>query len=367
MASVVLLLLVGCRSHGVADAAVMETPAARSVASSVAGGASVALEEAEAVAYARSMMAQLAPAISFRLSGVDVYNRAYAMANLLLREGGAVSFSICTRGNEVTLTPTYADNEIMYYAYRHPSEKSRLTSEQKRALSLAQSVVKRVCSRHSTDYDRALALHDYLVLNSTYVSEMHGQDSVNAASRLLLSGRGVCDAYTRAYRLMLSIAGIENIFVAGEAQNDNHCWNLVRLQGHWVHVDCTYSDPKPDEKGRVYHTHFALPDSLLAEDHNWDRSRYPAATTASLYYPYRFAAFNTIEELVIWCRQHKMEFGNQYVTAYVSEIRGHVNNRHAAQRLFEEAHANLGVHVVVAFALEEHLPGVIVCRCNVND
>lgn len=364
--AVACVLLSGCGTRGGAVPAqpgVVNT----SLVQVEKGGVPTLTEERQVLAYARAAMAELTPSITFRLEGGDTYNRAYTLANVLLRDGVAVSFSICTRGSEVILQPNYADNEVMLYAYRHPSAQARLTSDQRRALSLARNVVNRVCAEYSSDYERALALHDYIVLNGTYTSEMHGQDSANATARLLLTGKGVCDAYTRAYRLMLSMAGIENIFVAGEAQRDNHCWNLVRLQGRWVHVDCTYSDPKPDEPGRVFHTHFALPDALLATDHQWDRSKYPAAVTSALYYPFRYASFATVEQLVVWCREHRMEVGSQYVTAYVEEVRNLDNNQYVTHRLFEAAHTDLGVHVVAAFALEENLPGVIVCRCKVND
>jgi hypothetical protein len=163
---------------------------------------------------------------------------------------------------------------------------------------------------------------------------------------------------------MLSMAGIENIFVAGVAQKENHCWNLARLDGHWVHIDCTYSDPMPDEPGRIYRTHFALPDSLIARDHTWTRANYPAATAIELYYPVRSAAFANIENFVLWCSEKSMTTPRQYVTAYIEELR-HLGRNHAeVQRRIELMHSRLGRQVIINFAVDEHLPGVIVCQCG---
>ena len=314
----------------------------------------------DVLSLARRQMEEMAPQISFTLSGGNAYNRAYEIADTLLRDGAAVSFRIQTRGNEVILEPRYADNELLWKAHQSEAVRATLTDAQRRALEVARKVVRDVCATHSGEYERALALHDFLVLNSTYNDSLSGQDTANATTRLLLSGQGVCDAYTRAYKLMLNIAGIKNIFVAGVAQGENHCWNLVCLEGRWVHVDCTYSDPMPDEPGRLCHTHFALPDSLLAADHKWNHSAYPAATSAELYYPMRYHHFPTMRDLLVWLAYESQP--HPHVTAYVEELSHFADKRSGAQFLIEQAHVELNAHIIRSFSVEEHLPGVIVCK-----
>ena len=335
----------------------------------VAGGSGIEksayFSESQALAYARAELQKLVPQVEFRLAGVgSVYERALKMAETMLRDGVAVSFAVSTRGNHVTLTPTYADNELMFRAYQEPVRRAALTADQRRALTIAENAVKEAQRNSSSQYECALALHDYLVSRSTYVTALHGKDSANATSRVLLTGKGVCDAYTRAYRLLLSIAGIENIFVAGVAQNDDHCWNLARLDGHWVHVDCTYSDPSPDEAGRVLRTHFALTDKLIARDHSWKSANYPAADSIALYYPFQYMAFETIEDLIYWCRSSRKVVGGQYVTAYVVELQRLGRNNDAVLQRMAQAHSRLGEQVIENFALEDHLDGVIVCKCK---
>lgn len=314
---------------------------------------------------ARAEIVKLSPQICYKWGGSeDAYKIAMQVADMLLREGSAVAFSVTVRGAAVTLTPTYADNEYLLRAHRQPMFRATLSTEQQQALAVAEAAVSRAVSRARTQYDAALELHDFLVSHSTYTTELHGKDSANVTTRLLLTGLGVCDAYTRSYRLMLSMAGIENIFVAGVAQKENHCWNLARLDGHWVHIDCTYSDPMPDEPGRIYRTHFALPDSLIARDHSWPRANYPAATAIELYYPVRSAAFANIENFVLWCSEKSMTTPRQYVTAYIEELR-HLGRNHAeVQRRIELMHSRLGRQVIINFAVDEHLPGVIVCQCG---
>ncbi|MBR5894925.1 MAG: transglutaminase domain-containing protein [Akkermansia sp.] len=361
VAVAVLMGLVGCRHEMRVDSARPVVPYVSGTTAELKGD--VVLTNRQQVAdYTRRMMGTLAPSITFRLEMSGAYDVAYAVADELLRDGVAVAFSVRGKGSQITLVPTYADNEVMLVAISNPSIRSGLSADRKRALALAEKIVKDVCSGASSDYERALALHDYLVLNCTYTPSLHGVDTANATARLLLTNRGVCDAYTRTYRLLLSIAGIENKFVAGIAQGDNHCWNLVRLDGHWVHVDCTYSDPTPDAPGRVCRSHFALTDSLIARDHSWNRDGYPVANSAQLYYPFRYAAFDSVYDLTLWCSRQADKPG--YVTAYVDEIYRCGADMKTVQLLFGQAHAELGLHVVRSFTLEDAVPGVIVCKCE---
>ena len=368
VAVLVSIMLSGCGhfvriGHAGTVASAHRAGSAAAVESEV--GKDAYLSESQALAYARAELQKLVPQVEFLLAGPgNVYERALSMADTLLRDGATVSFAVSTRGNHVTLTPTYADNELLYRAYLEPARRAALTPDQRRALTIAENAVKKAQQNSSSQYECALALHDYLVGKCSYVTALYGKDAANATTRLLLTGKGVCDSYTRAYKLMLSIAGIENVFVAGVAQNDNHCWNMARLDGHWVHIDCTYSDPTPDEAGRVCRTHFALTDKLIAYDHSWKRSNYPKADSVALYYPFRYMAFETLEDLVYWCRSSRKFAEGQYVTAYVVELQKIGRNNEWVQQRMEQLHLELGEHIISNFALEEHQPGVIICKCK---
>ena len=132
-----------------------------------------------------------------------------------------------------------------------------------------------------SDYDKALALHDWLIEHTAYDESYthYGSEGV------LFHGTGVCNAYTLTYSRLLSAVGINSKTVTGTATDrhsgasGSHAWTLVQLDGKWYHVDATWDDPIPD--GRERHTYFALTDAQLAEDHSWNTSDYPAATGRS--------------------------------------------------------------------------------------
>ena len=116
-----------------------------------------------------------------------------------------------------------------------------------------------------TELEKALNLHDYLVLNTSYDLNQSVPDLYDGytAYDILMCGNGVCEGYAQAYNMLLEKAGISSIMVTSDSMN--HAWNLVNIDGEWYHVDVTWDDPTPDAKGRVGHGYFLLSDKAFAQ------------------------------------------------------------------------------------------------------
>jgi len=110
----------------------------------------------------------------------------------------------------------------------------------------AAAIVRAVTDSSMTDYEKALALHDYLTCHAQYdVIAYHDDDGPKnypdsfRPEGVLMNGLGVCQSYAEAYAIMLSKAGIANTLEYGAG----HVWNMVMLEGEWTHVDVTWDDP----------------------------------------------------------------------------------------------------------------------------
>lgn len=129
------------------------------------------------------------------------------------------------------------------------------------------------------EYETALWMHDWLTANAKYdytYTEYYPEG-------VLLKGTGVCQSYALAYQLLLNRMGIENQVITSEEMD--HAWNLVKLDGEWCHIDCTWDDPGMG--GGENHNYFGMNDALISRDHVWPRSPYPDSTALSNYYPVR--------------------------------------------------------------------------------
>lgn len=170
-------------------------------------------------------------------------------------------------------------------------------------------------------YDQAVALHDALCENTTYDNTYHAADNQNLLVHALLHKRATSAGYARAYMLLLTLAGIDNVYVTGKFRimpgmsEVPQAWNLVRLEGKWVHIDVAADDQYPqraDSANKPSHSYFALSDNEIAHTHSGvhlyaDNPKLCVADTEELnYFHHTFAlmngkkvsyAFGSVEEL----------------------------------------------------------------------
>lgn len=125
-----------------------------------------------------------------------------------------------------------------------------------------------------TDYQKELAIHDYIVEHCEYGYVEHSKEYAYRAYGCLVQNKAVCNGYTEAMSLLLSCVGVENTIITGTAGGELHAWNLVRLDGNWYHVDATWDDPVPNRVNYAAHTFFNVPDYVMDDTHEWKKEMF---------------------------------------------------------------------------------------------
>lgn len=215
-----------------------------------------------------------------------------------------------------------------YYALKAYTDGLEIPETEKKAKQLYEIVtcIMNECIDDSmTDFEKEVALHDYLVEHCKYsqdVSQPSGSD-IYRAYGALVNGDAVCNGYAEALQLLFACAGIESQFVIGTADEVDHAWNLVRLDGVWYHLDATWNDPLPDQEGVAVHSFFNVTDEIMEQSHTWNREEYPEAFSMNHnYYVYRGLYFGDFNEY-----QHK---------AYDMMVSGQQNRFEAVIRNYNE-------------------------------
>lgn len=90
-----------------------------------------------------------------------------------------------------------------------------------------------------TDYDKELAIHDWMISWGDYDREALSQlpgaqpdpDNDNPYG-FLVNRVGICLGYTSTFQLLMDLVGIECVTVAGTSHGgtEDHAWNMVRLE-----------------------------------------------------------------------------------------------------------------------------------------
>ena len=70
--------------------------------------------------------------------------------------------------------------------------------------------------------------------------------------------------------------GVDCRIVYGQRSWQDHCWNIVRVNGEYYHVDAGLTDASVENN-------FLKPDQSFWENYRWDVASYPACTGSLTY------------------------------------------------------------------------------------
>ena len=122
-------------------------------------------------------------------------------------------------------------------------------------------------------------IHDYIINHTKYDKERADNNIIrhrsNTAYGVLFEGYGICGGYTDTMALFLDYFDIPNFEIASE----NHIWNVVFIDGKWLHLDLTWDDPIISSGEEVLsHTYFLITTEQLKElkdsQHNYNKDIY---------------------------------------------------------------------------------------------
>lgn len=150
---------------------------------------------------------------------------------------------------------------------------SSLEGEDKETYDMAKDVLDEVIKDGMTDYEKELAIYDWMVDNigqgSGHTIAMPGQNTQAFTPHDVLSSHSaVCVGYATTFRLLANMVGLDVHIV----HNDYHSWDMVKLDdGEWYQLDI-YSDAN----GAKYRN-FNMTDAMARSGHEWDGSTLPEA------------------------------------------------------------------------------------------
>jgi len=233
-----------------------------------------------------------------------------------------VNASIIKNVADMTATITYSQVFKIQQAMRNEIAFSRISDDETVVLNKVKDIVSQVIKDSMTDYEKELAIHDYLVLNYKYDYENYKNETIPDQSYtvygLLINGTGVCQAYAETTELLLNVVGIECEMVIGTSKGESHGWNIVKLDDEYYMLDVTWDDPVPDEPGKTNYDYFNLTAEQLSLDHTWDSSKWPIAKgTKYNYFVYNNLVVNNyseFKELVI----NKVIKGERNIRVYIN-------------------------------------------------
>lgn len=180
------------------------------------------------------------------------------------------------------------DHDAVVTAWRRGDD-SGLSEKNRQILEMCRQVIEQVISEGMSDYDRELAIHDWIIQWADYDQDAasHAPDAQPHPDRdnpygLLAGRRAVCSGYTSTFQLFMDLLEIPCITVEGTAGGGTqaHAWNMVELDGEWYCVDVTWDDPVGFfwDNSLARHTYFNVTSETLRDaGHAWEAEGIPEA------------------------------------------------------------------------------------------
>lgn len=180
------------------------------------------------------------------------------------------------------------------YIYGTPIPEENIRAEQ--IYSAVAGFISGNISDDMSDYDKELAVHDYIIGNCVYGYPDNEDDAYTAYGALVL-GESVCDGYAEAFFLIMSCLGVKCDIVVGSTDEGLHAWNQVEIGGEWYNVDLTWDDSLPDMGDYIKHTYVNVSDKLLESTHDWERQFYRECSSDTYnFYKKSFFMYDSMEE-----------------------------------------------------------------------
>ncbi len=199
-----------------------------------------------------------------------------------------------------SVTFDFAKSDAMY-AYESIVEHKSIPEDKYRARELedvCRKFLDEKISSAMSDYDKELAVHDYIVENCEYGFSLKHDDSEFNAYGCLVNKKAVCSGYAAATNLLLMCCGVECKIVTGEARDiyaensetERHAWNQVNVDGTWYNLDTTWDDPVGG-KSMILHEYFNINDDIMDDTHTWDKKEFEKCDSMQANYYYMKGAY----------------------------------------------------------------------------
>lgn len=169
---------------------------------------------------------------------------------------------------------------------------SSLSEMNRSILNAAKDVIESEIDDSMSDYEKELAIHDFITSWSRFDYSVFGRSSKDGFTDgsdtpygVLIDQSAMCHGYSSTFQLFMDMLDIECITVFGipDGNGVEHSWNMVKLDGEWYCVDCAWDDPIG---GNTEHTYFNVTSDYLRSGsiHRWEEASVPEATGTAYAY-----------------------------------------------------------------------------------
>ena len=134
-------------------------------------------------------------------------------------------------------------------------------------------------------FGKLKVFHDFITLNNNFVKEGGFNQTIYGG---FVNGAIQCDGYAKTMQYLCDMSGIESMIIVGTNEaNDTHAWNVVKVDGDWYNIDCTWDDPILSEvdETNVRYRYFLVPDEWIHNKSHFNINKKVSGTQLTYFTP----------------------------------------------------------------------------------
>jgi len=127
-------------------------------------------------------------------------------------------------------------------------------------------------------------IHKFIVNNISYGKTNRIPNEAFTIKGALVDKTAVCEGYSKTFKLLCNHANIPCITISGTAlnefgMNENHSWNIVKINDDYFHVDSTWN--RNTLESLSLSLYLNVSDKFISGNHFWQRDKYPVCVSES--------------------------------------------------------------------------------------
>lgn len=186
--------------------------------------------------------------------------------------------------NEFVYSYEENDNNIISIRFIFNEDVNILKEKYDELVIKSDQIINTSISDNMTDYEKELALHDYLTENIKYDEKNAYPFEAHTAYGALINGIAVCDGYAEAFDYLLKKVSIKSNLIYGQIDNELHAWNLVEIDGKKYFVDVTADDPLNNLENKISYNFFNLMYQIINKTHTFEKDYFEVNNIEDNYF-----------------------------------------------------------------------------------
>ena len=191
----------------------------------------------------------------------------------------------------------------------------------------ADYILSEIITDGMTDYDKCVAIHDYVTNHIRYnfsaaaVSYIYDAFTIEGP---ILKNQAVCEGIAKTIAYLLDKLSVNHLIVAGFSDIDGvhapHAWNMVELEGSYYHIDATWDLQEINHFTNCSHMYVNLDDDSMLENHDWELGDYPSCDKrAENYYVKEGRFFRSMRSFELYAQKFLQE-GQSFMDARFEDV-----------------------------------------------